>query len=160
MPKAPVTILHGPLPEWMQVWQKTKSHSRDLELIEILAKTGSPRRSEVAAAFAKQTKVQTASGGIARLFNRCARMELIELVKAKSETIGSSTHHLVRLTVQGRDACRLLLNIEPAESQLTELLKRHKNPEHTLLNLEAADLLRSAGYTVDLFPARITLPDN
>jgi hypothetical protein len=40
------------------------------------------------------------------------------------------------------------------------LLERHVSPEHTLLNLQAADKLREAGYQVDLTPPEITLPDS
>ena len=39
------------------------------------------------------------------------------------------------------------------------LLEPHVSPEHTLLNLQAADLLRSADYQVYLTPPEITLPD-
>jgi hypothetical protein len=39
------------------------------------------------------------------------------------------------------------------------LLERHVSPEHTLLNLQAADVLREAGYEVNLTPPEITLPD-
>jgi hypothetical protein len=36
------------------------------------------------------------------------------------------------------------------------LLERHVSPEHTLLNLQAADVLREAGYQVNLTPPEIT----
>ena len=39
------------------------------------------------------------------------------------------------------------------------LLERHVSPEHTLLNLQAADVLREAGYQVNLTPPDVNLPD-
>ena len=37
--------------------------------------------------------------------------------------------------------------------------ERHVSPEHTLLNLQAADVFREAGYLVNLAPPEISLPD-
>jgi hypothetical protein len=39
------------------------------------------------------------------------------------------------------------------------LLPSHVSPEHTLLNLQAADVLREAHYQVNQFPPDIHLPD-
>jgi hypothetical protein len=39
------------------------------------------------------------------------------------------------------------------------LLERHVSPEHTLLNLQAAEVLCEAGYQVNLTPLEITMPD-
>src|SRR5450759_289760 len=39
------------------------------------------------------------------------------------------------------------------------LLERHVSPEHTLLNMQAADFLQEAGYQVNIYPPEIQLPD-
>jgi hypothetical protein len=41
---------------------------------------------------------------------------------------------------------------DPVRSQATELLRRHRSPEHAALNIKAAELLWRAGYNVDIFP--------
>jgi hypothetical protein len=146
------------LPEWMQKWRREQTHERDLGLLRVLAETGVARRADAAQLFGAQEGVDPEAGSVARAFSRCSKLGLIELVEARSGTSGSSIHHLVLLTEQGRDACRLLLGLEPVPSQTAELLARHKSPEHALLNLEAADLLREAGYAVDLFPGQVRLP--
>jgi hypothetical protein len=61
------------------------------------------------------------------------------------------------LTERGQDIFRLLRGEAPAPSQTTELLKRHKSPEHAALNLDAANRLWEAGYDVDLFPDSVAL---
>ena len=53
----------------------------------------------------------------------------------------------------------LLTGQQPAVNEYELLLKRHVSPEHTLLNLQVADILREAGYQVNLTPPDITLPD-
>jgi DNA-binding PadR family transcriptional regulator len=147
------------LPEWIQKWRHKSSHERDLALLRILAETGVARRSVAAKMFAQKYEIQSpGSGTVTRLFKRCEQMGLIELITVRVETAGRSTS-LIRLTETGKDVCRIFLNQNPILSLTTELLERHKLPEYALLNLEAGDLLREAGYEVDLFPSQINLPD-
>jgi len=146
------------LPEWMQEWKQKSTYERDIALLQVLAETGAPRRLDVAKMFAAQLDIKATGGGVARAFRRTARQGLIELIEGQSGASGASGQ-LICLTEQGRDACRLLLGQEPVPSQASELLSRHKSAAHTLLNLEAADLLRDAGYEVDLFPGQVKLPD-
>jgi len=147
----------GKLPEWMQRWKQESTYERDAALLRVLAETGAPRRSDVVEVFAERIGIKPNSGSVGRTFRRAAQRGVIELVEGQSEASGDSGQ-LIFLTEQGRDACRLLLGQEPVASQASELLARHKSEAHTLLNLEAADLLRDAGYEVDLFPGQIELP--
>lgn len=151
------------LPEWMQKWKRQSTYKRDAVLLRVLAETGAPRRLDVAELFAERISVEPRSGSVGRAFRRAVQrgvMELIEENEQRSSGTAGAGSRLIRLTEQGRDACRLLLGKDPAPSQASELLSRHKSVAHTLLNLEAADLLRDAGYEVDLFPGQIELPDN
>ena len=52
------------------------------------------------------------------------------------------------------------LSANPANVHYDLLLERYVSPEHTLLNLQAADILWEAGYRVNLTPPEITLPDD
>jgi len=78
----------------------------------------------------------------------------LEVVEAKA---GPGARHLIHLTQKGADAYRLLFGREPAPAQTTALLNRHKSPDHVMLILETADLLRAAGWKVDLFPEPVRL---
>ena len=73
--------------------------------------------------------------------NLLERHSLVEILSAQSGKQGRPPQ-LLRLTEQGREAFLLLFGKEPAPSELDELLKRHKSPEHTALNLEAAEALQ------------------
>ena len=66
---------------------------------------------------------------------------------------------LIRLTDRGQMAYWLLTGSQPAINEYDLLLERHVSPEHTLLNLQAADVLREAGYQVNQTPPDVRLPD-
>jgi len=151
------------LPEWAREWRQSGlsdgSYKRDCDLLRLLAETGMVRRSKVARVLAEMWSVNPRSGAIQRLFSRCGKkFDLVSLEDVKSETSGAGKDQLVILTEKGRDACRLVLRLDPVESQYHKLMRRHKSYEHVLLNLEAADLLRDAGYVVDLFPPSLAVP--
>jgi hypothetical protein len=53
----------------------------------------------------------------------------------------------------------LLSGTDAVQNEYDALLARHVSPEHTLLNLQAADVLREAEYQVNSFPPDIHLHD-
>jgi hypothetical protein len=79
---------------------------------------------------------------------------LVEVIRPNWRKLGGAwrVRHLVRLTERGEDAYRMIRGKDPVRSQTTELLRRHKSPEHAALNSKAAELLWRAGYNVDIFP--------
>lgn len=147
------------IPPWAMDWQSSPSFDHDLALLSALAETGLARRADVMELLAAQLGPEITNGGLSRLLQRCAsRLELIELIEVRDKRSNRATH-LVRLTERGQEACRLFLGRGPAESQITALLARHGTLERALLNLEAGDLLRAAGYNIDLLPSPIETAD-
>jgi hypothetical protein len=129
-------------------------------LVRVLAEGTECRRRKIA-------QLLGVSGGTEqRMFNRSYALSegnerglgLVEATKVKAEISGKSTD-LLRLTPLGLAVARLLTGRDPAEPLLDRLMARHRSPEHTFLNLEAADLLRAAGGTIDLFPKQVKLPN-
>jgi hypothetical protein len=89
--------------------------------------------------------------------NLLQRHSLVEILSPQCGRPGRPAQ-LLRLTERGREAFLLLFDKDTAPSELDELLKRHKSPEHTALNLEAAEALRTRlNAVVDLYPPMITL---
>ncbi len=125
--------------------------------MQALAETGVSRRMVVAKMLADHLGLKPGCGSIVRTFAHLERSGWIELIEAKSKTSGAGSYHLLRLTDRGVIVCKTVLSLNPVPSQLTELLSRHQTPSRVLLVLQAADLLREAGYTVNLFPNRIAL---
>jgi len=50
-------------------------------------------------------------------------------------------------------------NLQSQPNEYDLLLARHMSPKHTLLNLQAADVLRETGFQVNLTRSEIKLPD-
>jgi len=125
-------------------------------LIELLGEGTVCRRTEVRRTLEERGVGR--GGTIKRRVKRAIEENLIEVVKPKAEISGRATD-LLRLTPLGLAAARVILNRDPAKPLLDRLMARHKSLEHTLLNLEAADLLRAIGGTVNLFPLAVKLPN-
>jgi hypothetical protein len=138
------------LPDWMQAWQREPGYEQDLALLRTLAEAGLISRADVVRVL-EQAGVDASTLPV---FARCERLGLIALVAAGAD--GKDT--LVHLTDLGRQTCQLLLDLEPADDP-GALLARHGDPGQVLLVLEAAGLLREAGYAVDLLPDPVALDD-
>ena len=151
-----------PEPAWMAIWRQSETFERDAGVLKMIAETGLARRPVIEAQAAELLGIKKAGGSIQALMTRLEDLHLIERFRpwtADGAGTGGKFPDLVRLTDQGRLAYWLLTNQQPQANEYDLLLERHVSPEHTLLNLQAVDALREAGYQVDLTPPEITLPD-
>ena len=151
-----------PEPEWMEKWRQAETFERDAGILKMIGETGLARRPLIEAQTAEKLGIKKAGGSIHALLDRLEDQSLIEFYRpwdGKGAGSGGKFPDLARLTEQGRLAYWLLTGQQPAVNEYELLLKRHVSPEHTLLNLQVADILREAGYQVNLTPPDITLPD-
>ena len=157
------TRLDGPPePDWMLVWRKTETFERDSTVLCLLGETGLARRPLIEQQAAERLGIRKAGGSLQALFNRLEGLQLIELFRPWDNSgakTGGRTPDLVRLSEHGRLAYWLLAGADPVKNEYDALLTRHVSLEHTLLNLQAADVLREAEYKVNSFPPDIHLPD-
>ncbi len=123
----------------------------ELQLLSVLALDGRCRRPEIEAKLKREHGVPL-GGTMARLFSRLEEGGLIEQARPKSEIGSGPPPTLVWLRRKGAHVCREVLGTEPVEQEGARLRSRHKSTEHAFLNLVAGDILRDAGYDVDLFP--------
>jgi DNA-binding PadR family transcriptional regulator len=160
LPSPPPPTPASPLdtwPGWAQAWrEESGSYQRDVDVVIILGDTGIARREDVDELLAEWWGISSGSGSIGRAIIRVREAGLVEAIPSRRGR-GRYPRHLLRLTERGQDIFRLLRGEAPASSQTTELLKRHKSPEHAALNLDAANRLWEAGYDVDLFPDSVAL---
>jgi hypothetical protein len=155
----PLHRLHtGPEPEWMGKWRQAETFQRDAALVMAMGETGECRRNRLADLVGDRLGLRPRGGGVKRIFPRLVNIGLVETVPFQQVIRGRSTH-LLKLTPQGQKAYLFLTRTEPVPSLLDEMLMRHKSPEHAYLNMEAADLLEEAGYTVDRYPPEISLSE-
>jgi len=151
-----------PEPVWMATWRQAETFERDAGILKMIAETGLARRPVIEALAAALLGIKKAGGSLQALLTRLEDLHLIERFRpwtAEGAGTGGKFPDLVRLTDQGRLAYWLLTSQQPQPNEYDLLLECHVSPEHTLLNLQAADMLREAGYQVDLTPPEITLPE-
>lgn len=148
------------LPAWMQHWlgeaRKRSTRERDLTMLRVLGQTGIARRTEARDLFGEVVGIDPGAGSVDRAFRRADGRGLVDIIEARCEW-SQGVAHLLRLSERGRDAYRLLFGREPAPAHTTELLKRHKSPEHVMLILATVDVLEEAGWRVDRFPNGVDL---
>ncbi len=152
----------APEPDWMTAWRKAETFERDSSVLRLLGETGLSRRPLIEQQAAERLGIRRAGGSFQALFKRMETLGMIEIFRpwdnAWSKS-GGKAPDLMRLAERGRLAYWLLANTDPVPNEYDALLARHVSPEHTLLNLQAADVLREAGYQVNAFPSDIHMPD-
>ncbi len=152
----------APEPDWMVTWRKAETFDRDATVLRLLGETGLARRPLIELQAAERLGIRKAGGSLQALFNRLEGLHLIELFRPWDNSgarAGGRTPDLVRLAEHGRMAYWLLAGADAVQNEYDALLARHVSPEHTLLNLQAADVLREAEYQVNSFPPDIHLHD-
>jgi hypothetical protein len=146
-------------PEWVRDWRlESGNFSRDCDVIAVMGDTGLALRQSLAQHLARWWKLGSVrTGSVGRAFGRTESFGLVEIIKPDWQKLSGvwRVRQLVCLTGRGEDAYRLLRGRDPVHSQATELLGRHKSPEHAALNIKAAELMWRAGYEVEIFPEAV-----
>lgn len=151
-----------PEPDWMVSWRQAETFDRDSRILIMIGKTGLSRRPVIEAQAAEILGIKKAGGSLQAMITRLTDLLLIETFRpwaADGAGTGGRFPDLVRLAERGQMTYWLLTGENPSINEYDLLLERHVSPEHTLLNLQAADVLRGAGYQVNLTPPDVNLPD-
>ena len=150
-------------PTWMMDWRKKTTFDRDTSIICLIGETAISRRPLIIHLAASRMGVKPENSAIVDAINRVEKRDLIEKLeifeKRGSET-GGVNPYLYRLTEQGRQAYWLLSGKNALECEFDVLMRRHKTPEHTLLNMKVREFLEDHKvYQVLLESAALVLPD-
>jgi multidrug efflux pump subunit AcrA (membrane-fusion protein) len=151
-----------PEPDWMATWRQAETFERDAGILKMIAETGLARRPLIESQAADMLGIKKPGGSIQALLSRLMDLNLIETFRpwtSEGAGTGGRFPDLVRLAERGQMAYWLLTGENPSVNEYDLLLERHVSPEHTLLNLQAADVLREAGYQVNLTAPDVKLPD-
>ena len=152
-------------PAWYANWlATTKLEERDRQsaVIHLLATGQAFFRIEVieqlhARRLIHEPDLDHPTGGTNRLFSQLISTGFIEEIDGG---YGSSVPAALSLTAQGREAYQVFFGGDLPESIFARLARRHKTPEHTVLNLLARRVLLKFGFqSVELFPERVPLTE-
>lgn len=150
-------------PPWMSEWRQRTTFERDTTLLTVIGETGISRRPRIIQLAAVRMGVNPDNSAIADAIHRVEKrglIERLELFEKRGSETGGVLPYLYRLTEQGRQAHWLLLGKNAMECEFDVLMKRHKSPEHTLLNMKVREFLEDHQvYQVLLEAAALVLPD-
>lgn len=161
---AELPIEHGLTePDWMIEWRGKKTFERDTRILLLIGETGISRRPLLVKTSAQRLGINPENSSIGDAINRIADrglIERIELTERRGSETGGVLPYFYRLTEQGRLAYWLLTGQNAKECEIDTLIRVHKSPEHSLLNLKVKEFLEESGlYQVTLISPVLTLPD-
>jgi len=141
-PQASVTDV----PDWYREWQNGRGYENEERVIRLLGESGLARRPALVALAQKIYQMGTSSFHYS--LDRLVERGMIEKA-APIEKTASVSIDLLLLTDLGKSAYQRVTGKPSAESEYA-IFTHHSSPEHTLLILEAADMLSAENYQVML----------
>lgn len=143
-------------PDWMKEWRSGRTFAKESAALVLMGETGKSLRPNLIDLLAKKLNLSSNNSSLSETYNRLINFDtdggLVEVLKVFEQT-GASTggNHpdVLRLTDRGRTAYQHLTGKPPIENEYERLIRRHKSPEHTLLNIQAAEaLVEFGGYRI------------
>ncbi len=145
------------LPTWIKPWQESKGFEKSSMAILIMGDTGKALRPSITKVMAKRLSLSTDNNSLDEAVSRLLTQEenlhpiLIERVEGIPEqgsSSGGNNPDVLRLTEDGNVVYQSLTGKPPKENEYEWLIRRHSSSEHTILNIQAAEILADAGYLI------------
>ncbi|NLI08663.1 MAG: hypothetical protein GX457_16485 [Thermotogaceae bacterium] len=145
------------LPTWIKPWQESKGFEKSSMAILIMGDTGKALRPSITKVMAKRLSLSTDNNSLDEAVSRLLTQEenlhpiLIERVEGVPEqgsSSGGNNPDVLHLTEDGKMVYQSLTGKPPKENEYEWLICRHSSPEHTILNIQAAEILADAGYLI------------
>lgn len=154
-------------PDWMKEWRSSRTFAKESAAIVLMGETGKCLRPSLVDLLAKKLNLSSNNSSLSETFNRLINFDtqggLVELLRVFEQTgasTGGNYPDVLRLTERGQQVYQWLTGKAPIENEYERLLRRHKSPEHTLLNIQAAEALEEVGrYRIAEQAPDIHLPD-
>jgi hypothetical protein len=155
-------------PDWMTTWRKKGTFDRDSKILCLIGGKGISRRPEIIELAAQELELNPKNTAIGDAIMRLAGddpdkglhfIEKIAGFEKQGADFGGALPDMYRITERGRQAYWMITGQNAVPCEYDRLLRRHKSPEHTYLNILVRELLEKVGgYRVLLEAAEITLP--
>jgi hypothetical protein len=154
-------------PDWMQDWRSGRTFSKESTAIITMGETGKCLRPSLIELLAKKLNLTLPNGSLSETFTRLINfdnggglVEVLNVFQHDGASTGGNHPDLLRLTQRGRDAFQYLTGNQARENEYDRLVPKHKSPEHTVLNIQASEVLIETGdYEVLEQAPDIHLPD-
>lgn len=145
------------IPDWMNAWRDTKAFERTASVLLVMGDTGKALRPSITNEMAKRLSLSADNNSlddaISRLMSdegevRPILIERIEGISDQGSSSGGISPDVLRLTKNGEVAYRVLSGQVAKENQYDRLIRCHSSAEHTILNIQAAEVLEENGYQI------------
>ena len=147
----------SPIPDWIKAWKESKFFEKTSTAILVMGEKGIALRPTIIGMMAKRLLLSEANKNLDEALNwlmdnentTCsALIEQIESTAAQGSSSGGNQPSVLRLTQDGQIAYQVLSGTPPKENEFDILLKHHSSPEHTILNIQAGEILEDEGYQI------------
>ena len=145
------------LPDWIKVWRESKTFEKTSTAILVIGETGKALRPSISKEMARRLSLSTDNGSLEEAISRLLSsdegshpilVERIEAMPGQGSSSGGNNPDILRLNDEGKIAYQVLSGQIPKENEYNRLLRCHSSPEHTILNIQAVEILAEAGYLI------------
>ena len=143
------------IPDWMKTWRESRVFEKTSTAILVMGETGMALRPSIIKIMAMRLSLSVANKNLDEALNCLMTPEedaypiLIEEVDGISKegsSSGGNHPDVLHLTEHGKVAYQALTGQVPKENEYDRLVRRHSSPEHTILNIQAAEILVEEGF--------------
>ena len=145
------------IPDWIKTWQESKTFEKTSTAILVIGEMGIALRPTIIKVMAKRLSLSAANKNLDEALNWLMTTEdkscpiLIDQVGSVLEqgsSSGGNQPAVLHLTQDGQVAYQVLSGKPPKENEFDMLLRHHSSPEHTILNIQAGEILVEEGYQI------------
>jgi len=146
-----------PVPDWVQTWQSTKNFEKTSAVILVMGEMGIALRPSIIKQMAKRLSLSAANKNLDEALNWLMTPEISECpilveqisgVVEQGSSSGGNQPAVLHLTRDGQVAYEVLSGKIPKENEFDILIRHHSSPEHTILNIQAGEILVDEGYRI------------
>jgi len=156
------------LPDWIGVWRSSKAFEKTSTVIHVIGETGKALRPSITKEMARRLSLSVDNGSLDEAINKLLSteegshpilIERIEAIPEQGSSSGGNNPDILRLIDDGKIAFQILFGQIPKENEYDHLIHYHSSPEHTILNIQASEILADAGYLIKAQAQEIQLPN-
>ncbi len=155
------------VPDWIEMWKAAKGFERTSTAILVMGETGQALRPLIVKQMARRLSLSEENYSLEEAINRLQKtcenggppplVEQIEGLEKQGSSSGGNPPDVLRLTPDGLTAFKVLTGREAKENLYNTLIRFHASREHTILNIQAAEVLEEAGYQLKSLVQEIQL---
>ena len=146
-----------PVPDWVKTWQSSKNFEKTSAAIFLMGEMGIALRPSIIKQMANRLSLSAANKNLDEALNWLVSPEgnevpiLVEQINGVVEqgsSSGGNQPAVLHLTRDGQAAYQVLTGKIPKENEFDALIRHHSSPEHTILNIQAGEILVDEGYRI------------